>query len=135
MVRGAKAAASKPAPAVKGDGMKLFQKLAAAAKNKVQPGGPSDHARRKRKVQTLTEMQEPEDPSSMEIRRNDAGRKAIRARMMAMYALDLVVGGDYPLFDSDGYCRMRLAGASDFTWTQILEAAPACLDTMRLAFS
>ncbi len=93
-------------------------------------------ATRKRKAKVLFQdsMAPDKEDEDVSIRRNVEGRKKIREIMIDLHAKDCNAFGKAPLFDSEGFCRMRFEGANKVSWSEILEAAPECFDRMCLGY-
>lgn len=115
-------------------GKDLSKKQLVWNSGKGQKKALEQRASRKRKAKVLFQdsMAPDKEDENVSIRRNMEGRKAIRDMMKNLHATDCSLFANAPMFDSEGFCRMRLDGADKVSWEEILQAAPECFDRMCL---
>ena len=89
---------------------------------------PKPKAKRKRKVEEVEEQQEPMNADLF--RRSAPGRAAIQRALDEINVKDQAMFQKTPMFDLEGKCRLKLEGASQFSWDALREAAPEMLECM-----
>ena len=75
-----------------------------------------------------------EQLTSKDFRRSDAGRESIKAMMAHIHEMDVERFENTPMFDEHCRCRLKIEGAGNISWQNILESASACLESMYLAW-
>ena len=63
-------------------------------------------------------------------RRNAEGRDNIKRIMREIFLLDSHVCPNAPVFNLEGICKLKCAGASSVTWEQILQASPDAVECL-----
>ena len=63
-------------------------------------------------------------------RRSAPGRAAIQRALDEINVKDQAMFQKTPMFDLEGKCRLKLEGASQFSWDALREAAPEMLECM-----
>eukprot|EP00435_Cladocopium_sp_Y103_P003365 s4583_g1.t1 len=63
-----------------------------------------------------------------QIRRNNAGRALLQKVLRDLQLRDDAEFLSSPMFDLKGFCRLKLAGAEEYTWDQMLEIFPEVID-------
>jgi hypothetical protein len=66
-------------------------------------------------------------------RKNPSRPQACRHFLEELLRLDKAAYGSVPLFNDEGFCRMKFEGAEKVTLTEVLKHAPAALEQMCLA--
>eukprot|EP00435_Cladocopium_sp_Y103_P037650 s1066_g10.t1 len=69
-----------------------------------------------------------------QIRRTNAGRALIQKMLKYLQLRDDAEFPSSPMFDMKGFCRLKLAGAQEYTWDQMLEISPEVIDCMCLGW-
>ena len=89
----------------------------------------------KAKAAEAAPLEEEEAITEESIRRSTAGRSAIKVLMRQLFLLDSRIFATAPAFDLEGRCRLKLPGASNVTWNQVLEASPQGIECLCLGCS
>ena len=86
------------------------------------------------KKQKTVDLRPAEKLTTKDFRRSDAGRESIKAMMDHIHEMDVERFENTPMFDEHCRCRLKVEGAGNISWQNILGSAPACLECMYLAW-
>ena len=69
-----------------------------------------------------------------QIRRSQPGRAVIQKIFKDLRLRDDAEFSSAPMFDLHGSCRLKMPGADQYTWDQMLEKSPEVIECMRLGW-
>ena len=85
---------------------------------------------KKKVAAEVKEMKTAAEVTANDVRRTPSGQSAIMLLVEDLFEVDRATFPSTPAFGADGTCRLKLDGASNFRWAEILSAAPDTLECM-----
>ncbi len=90
--------------------------------------------KKSKQAKNTVDLRPAEQLTSKDFRRSEPGRESLRIMMTHIHEMDVQKFEIAPMFDEHCKCRLKVEGARNISWQQILESAPACVEAMYLAW-